>query len=103
MVGQVLAAESSNLQIEFNNKGTIKTLPEQASNHCSRKSSEITNRTHPKDSQNHEKDDLKEMPISIICDLEKDELASTERVHCLFGRTCDLALSWRDGRVNTDG
>jgi hypothetical protein len=36
-----------------------------------------------KHSKYDEENDFKEVPVAVICDLEKDELSGTEGVHCL--------------------
>ena len=41
-------------------------------------------RKYPENAQNDEEHDLKEMPISIIGDLEQHQLSSPERIHSLI-------------------
>jgi hypothetical protein len=43
----------------------------------------IQGNSYPKNSKDDEKDDFKEVPISVICHLEQYEFPSPEWVHCL--------------------
>jgi hypothetical protein len=43
-------------------------------------------RSHPEHAQNDEKDDLEEVPVSIIGNLEQYEFACPERIHRLYDR-----------------
>ena len=40
-------------------------------------------RTYTENTQDDEKDDFEEMPITVVRDLEKDKFSRPERVHCL--------------------
>lgn len=55
--------------------------------------------THAKYSEDYEKDDLEEMPITVIGDLEQYQFSSPEGVHDLKVRSNSDARDWRRWRL----
>ena len=45
---------------------------------------------YPEDAENNEEHNLKKMPISVISDLEQDQLSGSERIHSLMDKENQL-------------
>jgi hypothetical protein len=82
----VLPAERSYLHVELDYEGTIKSLEASQSTENRR----VTVRQYSKYTKNNEEHNLKEMPISIIRDLEQYQFSCPERIHGLIDSMISL-------------
>ena len=76
----MLLAKCCNLHIKLDHERAVQSLLDKFRS-CQNKSVIATDTEHFKD---HKEDDLKEVPATAICHLEKNELPSTERIHDLY-------------------
>ena len=82
MICQILAAECRDLEIKLDNKGPIQTLDKRIKGNF--QAPQLKRSANPEDSQDDKKDDLKEMPVTIIGHLEEYKFPCTKRIHGLM-------------------
>lgn len=80
MILQELSPERSDLEVELDHQSAVETLQAFTSIHIDEEGSD-GGETDPKSTDDDEENYLKEVPVSIVGDLEKHKFSRSEGVH----------------------